>query len=213
MTFMRERNLRVLEFTKIRDQLAALCLSDSGKERAKALIPSGDEKMVRLWQEQTSEAGTIMAYTGGSPMQFFPDVSGFAKIAAAGGTLSPRALLDVAEALKASRLVRAAIVTDRENTPLLTQLASHLNTHRELEEDHLQRHPVGGRNRRPGQPGAVRHPAAFAAPRRPHAGEAERLPSRRAGEVPAGRHHHPAQRPLCAAGQGGVPRECARPDP
>ena len=131
---LRERNLRVLEFTKIRDQLAQLCLSESGRERAQALVPSGDEKMVRLWQEQTSEAGTVMAYTGGSPMQYFPDVSGFVKIAAAGGTLSPRALLDVAEALKASRLVRAAVVTDRENTPLLTQLASHLNTHRELEE-------------------------------------------------------------------------------
>ncbi len=134
MTYMRERNLRVLEFTKIRDQLAALCLSESGRERARTLIPSGDEKMVRLWQNQTSEAGTVMAYTGGSPMQYFPEVSGFLKIAAAGGTLSPKALLDVAEVLKASRLVRAAIVTDRENTPLLTQLASHLNTHRELEE-------------------------------------------------------------------------------
>ncbi len=134
MTFMRERNLRVLEFTKIRDQLAALCLSETGRERARALMPSGDEKTVRMWQSQTSEAGTVMAYSGGSPMQYFPDVSGFVKIAAAGGTLSPKALLDVAESLKAARLVRQAVVTDRENTPLLTQLASHLNTHRELEE-------------------------------------------------------------------------------
>ena len=134
MTPMRERNLRVLEFTKIRDQLAEFCLSESGKERARSLVPSGDEGTVRLWQNQTSEAGTVMAYSGGSPMQAFPDVSGFVKIAAAGGTLSPKALLGVAEALKASRLVRSAIVTDRENTPLLTQLASHLNTHRELEE-------------------------------------------------------------------------------
>mgnify|MGYP000852400002 FL=1 len=131
---MRERNLRVLEFTKIRDQLAALCLSETGKERAGALVPSGDEKMVRLWQEQTSEAGTVTAYTGGSPMQYFPDVSGFVKIAAAGGTLSMKALISVADALKAARLVRQAVVTDRENTPHLTQLASHLNTHRELEE-------------------------------------------------------------------------------
>jgi len=131
---LRERNLRVLEFTKIRDQLAALCLSEMGKARAAALVPSGDEKMVRLWQAQTSEAGTVMAYSGGSPMQYFPDVSGFVKVAAAGGTLSMKALLSVAEALKAARLVRQAVVTDRESTPRVTQLASHLNTHRELEE-------------------------------------------------------------------------------
>ena len=83
-----------------------------------------------------------MAYSGGSPMQYFPDVSGFIKIAAAGGTLSPKALLNVAEALKASRLVRQAVVTDRENTPLLTQLASHLKHPPGTGGDDLQRHPV-----------------------------------------------------------------------
>jgi DNA mismatch repair protein MutS2 len=132
---MKERNLRVLEFTKIRDQLAALCLSEPGRARAQALIPSGDEKTVRMLQGQTEEASVVMAYVGGSAMQYFPDVGGSLKIAAVGGTLSPKALLQVAEALKASRLVRAALVTERENTPLLTQLASHLSTHRELEEE------------------------------------------------------------------------------
>ena len=41
----------------------------------------------------------------------------------------------MAEALKASRVVRAALVTDRENTPLLTEMGSRLSTNRSLEEE------------------------------------------------------------------------------
>ena len=36
---MRDRNLRVLEFTKIRDMLSSLAISDMGKERIQALTP------------------------------------------------------------------------------------------------------------------------------------------------------------------------------
>ena len=41
----------------------------------------------------------------------------------------------MAEVLRASRAARSTLVTDRENTPLLTQNASRLHTFRELEED------------------------------------------------------------------------------
>ena len=57
------------------------------------------------------------------------------KLAKAGGTLSPKALLQVADALKASRTLRSALVTDREDTPLLTELGSRLATNRALEEE------------------------------------------------------------------------------
>ncbi|MBR4726326.1 MAG: hypothetical protein IK080_00370, partial [Clostridia bacterium] len=71
---MRERNLRVLEFTKIRDMLAAFAISDMGKERVLALEPSSDPNEVRQLQQQTEEAGTVIAYTGGNPMLSFTDV-------------------------------------------------------------------------------------------------------------------------------------------
>lgn len=132
---MNERNLRVLEFTKILDMLSALCTTQPGQEAARELKPSGDADTVRRWQAQTEEASSIFAYCGGNPMAYFTDVRQFLKLAKAGGTLSPKALLQVADALKAARIVRNALVTDREDTPNLTEMGSRLSTNRSLEEE------------------------------------------------------------------------------
>ena len=59
----------------------------------------------------------------------------YLSLAEKGSVLSQKALLSVAEVLRASRAARSTLVTDRENTPLLTQNASRLHTFRELEED------------------------------------------------------------------------------
>ena len=124
---MRDRNLRVLEFTKIRDMLSSLAISDMGKERIQALTPSSDPEEVRDLQQQTEEAGTVIAYTGGNPMLSFTDVREHLKRAAIGATLNPKALLEVAESLRAARGVRSALVTDRETTPLITIMGSSIH--------------------------------------------------------------------------------------
>ena len=115
--------------------LAALCHTEPGQEAARALLPSGDPDTVRLWQAQTDEASAVFAYSGGNPMAHFTDVRPFLKLAKAGGTLSPKALLQVADALKAARIVRNALVTDREDTPNLTEMGFRLSTNRSLEEE------------------------------------------------------------------------------
>ena len=132
---MNERNIRVLEFPKILEMLSALAVTDPGREAARALRPSGDPEEVKTWQAQTEEATTVVAYHGSSPMAWFTDVRPFLKLAKAGGVLSPKALLEVADVLKASRTVRSALVTDREDTPLLTEMGSRLSTNRALEEE------------------------------------------------------------------------------
>ena len=132
---MNERNLRVLEFPKILEMLAALTVTEPGREAARALAPSGDAATVRRWQAETEEATSVTAYTGGNPMAYFTDVRPFLKLAKAGGILSPKALLQVADALKAARTVRGALVTDRDDTPYLTEMGSRLATNRALEEE------------------------------------------------------------------------------
>ena len=132
---MQERNLRVLEFTKIRAMLAERALSELGKERINALVPSSDAETVYKWQQQTDEASTIIAYTGGNPIVSFSDIRPHLKRAAIGATLGPKALLEVAGVMSASRAVRSALVTDRENTPLITEMAAGLSVNRPLEED------------------------------------------------------------------------------
>ena len=132
---MQKRNLRVLEYYKILDMLATHVVTDMGREACLALEPSSDAEKIRVMQAQTEEANTVLAYNGANPMAYFKDVREYLKLASVGATLSPKALLDVAEALKASRVVRNALVTDREDTPLLTEMGSRLTTNRNLEEE------------------------------------------------------------------------------
>ena len=132
---MNERNLRVLEFPKIRARMAALATTEMGRACALELMPSSDPFLVRRMQQQTEEASTVLAYNGSNPMAAFTDVRPFLKLAQIGSTLSAKAILQIADAMKASRLVRSALVTDREDTPLLTELSSRLYANRRLEED------------------------------------------------------------------------------
>ena len=132
---MNERNLRVLEFPKIREMMAALAVTDPGRERCRTLVPSNDSDRVRRMQQETEEASTVLAYNGSNPMAWFTDVRDYLKLAHVGSTLSQKALLAVADVLKASRVVRSALVTDREDTPMLTELGSRLSTNRNLEEE------------------------------------------------------------------------------
>lgn len=132
---MNERYQRVLEYPKILNRLAGLAVSVMGKERALALRPSGDFDEVRRLQAQTEEASSVIAYTGGNPMSEFDDVREYLKLSTVGATLSMKALLSVAGALRACRTVRKALVTEREDTPILTEMGSRIASNRMLEED------------------------------------------------------------------------------
>ena len=132
---MNERNLRVLEFGKIREMMAELAVTEPGRACCMELVPSSDPDTVRRSQQETEEASTVLAYNGSNPMAWFADIRDYLKLASIGSTLSQKALLAVADTLRASRTVRGALVTDREDTPLLTELGSRLATNRQLEED------------------------------------------------------------------------------
>lgn len=132
---MQERNLRILEFTKIRERLSEMAVSAMGRERISQLVPSSRIDEVRAWQQETEEAGNVISYTGGNPIPEFSDINNHLKMASVGGTLSPKALLQVGETLRAARSARSALVTEREDTPLITGLARQLFANRALEEE------------------------------------------------------------------------------
>lgn len=130
-----ERTLRTLEFTKIREQLAAYAQTEMGKEACLALLPSSDPAEVTYHQQETEEATVVLSAIGGTPLSAFPDVRGHLTVCEKGGTLSPGALLSVAEVLRCARAARSSLVGERENTPILRQLADGLVSMRNLEED------------------------------------------------------------------------------
>ena len=53
---MKERTLRVLEFTKIREWLASKALTPMGVERCMELVPTDNLPEIELWQAETEEA-------------------------------------------------------------------------------------------------------------------------------------------------------------
>ncbi len=131
---MTERSLRVLEFVKIRAQLAQYCVSDMGKALCDALVPLNTMGDVHRMQQETQEAHGIYTYLGGSPMLPFSDVGPALHLAQIGSTLSPRALLDIGASLRAARAARDALVTDKGNTPLITANASRLSGFKQIEQ-------------------------------------------------------------------------------
>ena len=58
---MNERNLRVLEFSKIRERMSALAITPMGREHALALMPSSDPYTVRMMQAEPAIDGIICA--------------------------------------------------------------------------------------------------------------------------------------------------------
>ena len=132
---IKERTLRVLEFTRIRELLAEGALTETGAEKCRALVPFCDLPSALAAQEETEEAAVILQYTGGHPLSAFPDVRPALAVCEKGGNLSAGMLLSVAELLRASRGARDALVTDRDNTPVLRRRAEGLFTARNLEKD------------------------------------------------------------------------------
>ncbi len=132
---MKERTLRVLEFTKIRDMLTEKALTPLGAEKCQALVPSTNFQEISEWQEETEEALVVLTYVGGHPMASFSDVRPYLALCDKGATLSPKALLEIATLMRACRMARSALVTERDNTPRLKEKASLLGSFRNLEDD------------------------------------------------------------------------------
>ena len=132
---MKERTLRVLEFIRIREMMAEGALTEAGAEKCRTLEPGDDLATVQALQAETEEAAVILQYSGGHPMVAFPDIRPALAICAKGGSLSAGMLLNVAELLRASRAAQDALVTDRENTPILKAKAQGLFVARNIEKD------------------------------------------------------------------------------
>ena len=130
-----DRALRVLEFTKIREMLAQHAITEEGKQRCLELVPYHDLGDVNHALAETEEAVVLLTYLGQNPLVSYPDVRESIARAQKGACLSPRMLLDISAFLRAARAARSALVRDRDDTPILTGLASRLTVLERVETD------------------------------------------------------------------------------
>lgn len=121
---MQDRVLKVLEFTKVREQLLEHAASSLGKEKIKNLVPSTDfEEVVKL-QAETDEAATVFRIKGNVPLSGIHDIRAHIKRSVIGGVLSPHELVQIASTIHASRQMKRFIeelAEERTEIPILLE--------------------------------------------------------------------------------------------
>ncbi len=97
------KNHKTLELDLILEKLAAECSCDDAKDLARGLKPAGDMAEVEMFLQQTEDAFSLLARFGGPSFSGLKNVNNPLHRAAAGGSLNPKELLDIAYCLRALR--------------------------------------------------------------------------------------------------------------
>jgi DNA mismatch repair protein MutS2 len=120
---MREHDLELLELPAILARLAAATASQPGALLAEALRPSADDAYVRLRQQQTTEAISLLEDSAEPALHGAADVSEAAELAARGSSLETRTLAQVERTIRAGVTARRALA-DRAGIPGLMELVA-----------------------------------------------------------------------------------------
>lgn len=130
---MTEKTLSVLEFTKIREMLCALCNTQGSKELALSLEPSSDIVEVKKRQQKTDDAKKLAGQKGNPSFGNVKDIRGVCERAEKGAVLSQKELLDCAEVLRTSRSLLEYIKGDKKFETSLDEIFERLLPDKKLE--------------------------------------------------------------------------------
>ncbi|MBL4951184.1 endonuclease MutS2 [Neobacillus sp. YIM B02564] len=116
---MQDKVLKVLEFTKVREQLLEHAASSLGKEKIANLVPSTDFDEVVKLQAETDEGATVYRIKGNIPLSGIYDIRPHIKRSIIGGVLSPHELMQISSTIYASRQMKRFIEEiDEERTEI-----------------------------------------------------------------------------------------------
>ncbi len=134
---MKQKSKKVLEFNKIINQVYHLAETSLGKDKVKEMDISTNIDSVRMMQKETSEAVSIIIEKGRPPLGGIYDLKEYIKLAYIGGTLSIKALLNSADTLRATRLIKNYLLADNKDERdyhILETLAEKLTSYKKIEE-------------------------------------------------------------------------------
>ncbi|NLM45271.1 MAG: endonuclease MutS2 [Firmicutes bacterium] len=156
-----EREMRVLEFDKIRLSLAEKCITPLGRQMAETLAPAWDGDVCRRLQAETSEAVSLLSrhYLG---MEAVPDLNRIFSLAARGGILGEEQLWQILKLLLAVTKIKL-FFQEKEGFPLLGALAGGMNALPALREELKRAIDEEGRLREDASPEYARLNRAIAA--------------------------------------------------
>ena len=134
---MINKNLYRLEFNKILDILADFCITNAGKKMALELLPSCNKEHVEQSLLETSSAFNILIKKGNLPITILPDIDVYIKNLKSGNFLSAKGILDVANVLKTSRLLKEYFFEDKSfdlsNYTVLEEIFNNLYVNENIE--------------------------------------------------------------------------------
>lgn len=123
---MDTHTLKVLEYPKVLEKLAAFTSNRMGREAALALTPSADPEIVRRRLQVTREARGILQRESGMPLGGIRDIREHVERAAIEYRLTPLELLDVAQTVAAARRLKSYLLKLSEEYPLLAEIARNM---------------------------------------------------------------------------------------
>ncbi|TJX13028.1 endonuclease MutS2 [Tissierella creatinini] len=136
---MNEKSLKVLEFNKIRDLLIEKAESQLGKDYASGIRPISDINQIRILQEETEEALSLLIQRGNPPLYGINSIAMEIKRVEIGGVLSPSALLKISDSLRVSRGLKNYIKESKEdkspNYPIIENLVESLKVFKHIEDE------------------------------------------------------------------------------
>jgi DNA mismatch repair protein MutS2 len=123
---MDEKTLRILEFHKVRQQLAGHTAFALGKERALWLEPSADVDVIERRQGETAEALALVNQEGGLPLGGVRDIRQPLRKAEMGSILSPEEFLQIASTLYGTSKARQFLMKNVPDGFQLRELTQRL---------------------------------------------------------------------------------------
>src|SRR5512135_2581497 len=132
---MDQRTLRVLEFDKIRARLAHFTSFSVGEERARALEPVEDARLVREWQAETREAVRLLAEKTDVHLGGVHDLRPLVEQAVRGSVLVATDLLDVRGTLQRARSLQRTLSRLTDTFPHVADVAARISVPQALVEE------------------------------------------------------------------------------
>ena len=129
-----EKTIKTLEFDKIRLMLCDCCHTEGAKEQALALMPVCEAERVERLQKRTTDALRLYDDKGMPPFGRIVNIEPICERAQKGATLTQKELLDAASLLRASRLLREYIHSNKHFDTVLDETFELLVPNRFIED-------------------------------------------------------------------------------
>ena len=129
-----EKTIKTLEFDKIRLMLSDCCHTAGAKELAKNLVPVSEKERVERLQKRTTDALRLYDDKGMPPFGRIVNIEPICERAQKGATLTQKELLDAASLLRAARLSRDYIHSNKHFDTVLDETFDLLVPNRYVED-------------------------------------------------------------------------------